>query len=127
MNFVWSYEGIQEEDDDESLCAESLKHSSRFMALPRSNLSTGVNRLVKGFKSLSQLFSKYIYAYFHVNKPLLVAYCKDKVVYIFYEPRLGRILNNVGSLVSIYQLRLVLVNDLKVFTLKLIAFPLCSI
>ncbi|CAO2837523.1 unnamed protein product [Amaranthus hypochondriacus] len=46
----------EEEDDDESLCGESLKHSSRFMALPRPNLSTGVNRLVKGFKSLSQLF-----------------------------------------------------------------------
>nr|XP_021851852.1 CRIB domain-containing protein RIC4 [Spinacia oleracea] len=47
----------EEEDDDESLYGESMKHtSSRFLALPRTNLSTGVNRLVKGFKSLSQLF-----------------------------------------------------------------------
>lgn len=46
----------EEEDDCESLSGESMKHSSRFLALPRPNLSTGVNRLVKGFKSLSQLF-----------------------------------------------------------------------
>lgn len=77
MNFVGSYEGIQEEeDDDESLCGESLKHSSRFMALPRPNLSTGVNRLVKGFKSLSQLFSKYFYDNFMQTN---LCYCKDKV------------------------------------------------
>ncbi|XP_010673929.1 CRIB domain-containing protein RIC4 isoform X2 [Beta vulgaris subsp. vulgaris] len=46
----------EEDDDDDSLSGESMKHSSRFLALPRPNLSTGVNRLVKGFKSLSQLF-----------------------------------------------------------------------
>ncbi|KAL2941512.1 CRIB domain-containing protein RIC4 [Bienertia sinuspersici] len=46
----------EEEDDDESLSGESMKNSSKHSALLRPNLSTGVNRLVKGFKSLSQLF-----------------------------------------------------------------------
>ncbi|KAH9610610.1 hypothetical protein KSS87_009855 [Heliosperma pusillum] len=45
-----------EDDDEESLSSESTRHSSRFLTLPRANLSTGVNKLVKGFKSLSQLF-----------------------------------------------------------------------
>ncbi|XP_074294696.1 CRIB domain-containing protein RIC4-like [Silene latifolia] len=47
-----------ENEDEESLSGESTRHSSRFLALPitRANLSTGVNKLVKGFKSLSQLF-----------------------------------------------------------------------
>ncbi|XP_074321157.1 CRIB domain-containing protein RIC4 isoform X1 [Silene latifolia] len=45
-----------DDEDADSLSGESMKHSSRFLALPRPNLSTGVNRLVKGFKSLSQLF-----------------------------------------------------------------------
>ncbi|KAL9233509.1 hypothetical protein vseg_008497 [Gypsophila vaccaria] len=46
----------EDDEDDESLSGESVKHSSRLLAFPRSNLSTGVNRIVKGFKSLSQLF-----------------------------------------------------------------------
>ncbi|KAK9735816.1 hypothetical protein RND81_04G230200 [Saponaria officinalis] len=46
----------EDDEDDESLSGESVKQSSRFLTLPRPNLSTGVNRLVKGFKSLSQLF-----------------------------------------------------------------------
>ncbi|GMG99933.1 hypothetical protein Nepgr_001773 [Nepenthes gracilis] len=44
------------EEEDECLSGENMKHSSRLLALPKPNISTGVNRLVKSFKSLSQLF-----------------------------------------------------------------------
>ena len=47
-----------EEEDEDGFSKENTKHSSRFLAIPRPNISTGVNRLVKGIKSLSQLFSK---------------------------------------------------------------------
>ncbi|XP_074321158.1 CRIB domain-containing protein RIC4 isoform X2 [Silene latifolia] len=54
---TYTSKGNRDDDEDaDSLSGESMKHSSRFLALPRPNLSTGVNRLVKGFKSLSQLF-----------------------------------------------------------------------
>ncbi|GAB4835388.1 CRIB domain-containing protein [Ancistrocladus abbreviatus] len=48
---------LEDEDEEESLSGESMKnHSSRFLALPKPNISSGINRLVKRFKSLSQLF-----------------------------------------------------------------------
>ncbi|KAL8166244.1 hypothetical protein V2J09_007743 [Rumex salicifolius] len=47
---------INEDEYEESLSGDNLRHSSRLLTLPRPNLSTGVNKIVKGFKSLSQLF-----------------------------------------------------------------------
>ncbi|GAB4855854.1 CRIB domain-containing protein [Ancistrocladus abbreviatus] len=49
---------FEDEEEEESLSGESMKnHSSRFLVLPKPNISTGVNKLVKSFKSLSQLFT----------------------------------------------------------------------
>ncbi|PON55173.1 CRIB domain containing protein [Trema orientale] len=45
-----------EDDDDESLSGESTKSSFRSLNLPKPNISTGINRLFKGFKNFSQIF-----------------------------------------------------------------------
>ncbi|XP_059665593.1 CRIB domain-containing protein RIC4-like isoform X2 [Cornus florida] len=45
------------EDEEESLSSESLRSSSfRMLALTKPNISTGIRRLFKGFKSFSQIF-----------------------------------------------------------------------
>ncbi|KAG4937273.1 hypothetical protein JHK85_052192 [Glycine max] len=44
-------------EDSEILSGESMKNSLRLLdVVPKSNLSYGFNRLVKGFKNFSQLF-----------------------------------------------------------------------
>ncbi|KAL9263484.1 CRIB domain-containing protein [Drosera capensis] len=48
-----SREGLEEE----SVCRETTKNSSKILIQPKSNISTGVNKLVKSFRSLSQLFA----------------------------------------------------------------------
>ncbi|XP_062084158.1 CRIB domain-containing protein RIC4 isoform X2 [Humulus lupulus] len=43
----------EDDDDDESLSGESTKNSFRSL---KPNISTGINRLFKGFKNISQIF-----------------------------------------------------------------------
>ncbi|TQD94177.1 hypothetical protein C1H46_020225 [Malus baccata] len=49
-------EAEEEEDEEDSLTGESMKNSFRSLALPKPNISTGIHRLVKGFKNFSQQF-----------------------------------------------------------------------
>ncbi|KAI4302045.1 hypothetical protein L6164_035264 [Bauhinia variegata] len=52
---------IRSKGDEESanLSGESMKNSLRFHDIPKSsNISTGINKLFKGFKNLSQLFGE---------------------------------------------------------------------
>ena len=47
-------------EDSEILSGESMKNSLRFLDnVPKPNVSTGFNRLFKGFKNISQLFGEY--------------------------------------------------------------------
>ncbi|CAN6722456.1 unnamed protein product [Malus baccata var. baccata] len=48
----------EEEDEEDSLSGESMKNLFRSLALPKPNISTGIHRLVKGFKNFSQQFGK---------------------------------------------------------------------
>ncbi|KAH8491638.1 hypothetical protein Peur_065478 [Populus x canadensis] len=47
----------KEEDEESSSSTESMKNSLKFLALSKPNISTGLHRLVKGFKNFSQLFA----------------------------------------------------------------------
>ncbi|CAK7340133.1 unnamed protein product [Dovyalis caffra] len=47
----------KEEDEESSSSTESMKNSLKFLALSKPNISTGFHRLVKGFKTFSQLFA----------------------------------------------------------------------
>ncbi|KAB2621289.1 GDT1-like protein 4 [Pyrus ussuriensis x Pyrus communis] len=49
-------EAEEEEDEEDSLSGEGMKNSFRSLALPKPNISTGIHRLVKGFKNFSQQF-----------------------------------------------------------------------
>ncbi|RXH91038.1 hypothetical protein DVH24_020061 [Malus domestica] len=51
-------EAEEEEDEEDSLSGESMKNSFRSLALPKQYISTGIHRLVKGFKNFSQQFGK---------------------------------------------------------------------
>ncbi|KAB5529765.1 hypothetical protein DKX38_019846 [Salix brachista] len=46
----------KEEDEESSSSTESMKNSLKFLALSKPNISTGLHRLVKGFKNFPQLF-----------------------------------------------------------------------
>ncbi|EXC29933.1 hypothetical protein L484_015126 [Morus notabilis] len=46
----------EDDDDEESLSGESTKSSFRSLSLRKPNISTGINRLFKGFKNFSQFF-----------------------------------------------------------------------
>ncbi|KAL9271729.1 CRIB domain-containing protein [Drosera capensis] len=52
-----SREGLEEE----SVYQERTKNSSKILIQPKFNISTGVNKLVKSFRSLSQLFGKSVF------------------------------------------------------------------
>ncbi|KAJ7978261.1 CRIB domain containing protein [Quillaja saponaria] len=47
----------EEEEDTVSLSSEGMKNSLRFLVIPKSNISTGFHRLLKGFKNISQFFA----------------------------------------------------------------------
>ncbi|KAK7340360.1 hypothetical protein VNO77_21062 [Canavalia gladiata] len=51
--------GSKDIEDSDDLSGENMKNSLKLLdAVPKPNLSTGFNRLLKGFKNISQLFGE---------------------------------------------------------------------
>ncbi|XVF41536.1 hypothetical protein PTKIN_Ptkin01aG0287200 [Pterospermum kingtungense] len=54
---TWFFIGTREEDEESSSSDQSMKYSLKFLPLPKPDISTGLHRLFKGFKTFSQLFA----------------------------------------------------------------------